>query len=75
MSHDHMAHMMNVSGGHASHDLHAAHQATDHSSMHNSMDHSAMDHSSMGHGGHPVASTAEACANMGMHGMSVRIVN
>lgn len=66
MSHDHMAHMMNVSGGHASHDLHAAHQA---------MDHSAMDHSSMGHGGHPVASTAEACANMGMHGMSVRIVN
>ncbi|CAK9821854.1 High affinity copper uptake protein 1 [Anthophora retusa] len=73
MSHDHMAHMLNSSDGHSVHDTHAFHQSMDHSNMHSSMassmDHSNMQHGSMNHEGHPVASTAEACANMGMHGM------
>lgn len=77
MSHDHMAHMMNASGMHASHDANMSHAGMDHSSMHGSMAHDAMGHGSvssgagMDHTGHTL--TAEACANVGMHGMSVRI--
>ncbi|XP_076228158.1 copper transporter 1A isoform X2 [Nomia melanderi] len=77
MSHDHMAHMMNTSGMHASHDANMSHAGMDHSSMHGGMAHEAMGHGSMSsevgmdHTGHTAASTAEACANMGMHGMSM----
>ncbi|CAL7947814.1 unnamed protein product [Xylocopa violacea] len=80
MSHDHTAHMMNTSGGHGVHDAHASHHGMDHSNMHatmpssmdhTGMDHGGMDHSSMDHSGHSVPSTGDACANMGMHGMSM----
>lgn len=78
MSHDHMAHMMNVSSGHATHVNHASHESMDHSNMdesmmHSSMDHANMDHGSMNHEGH-LAAASEACGNMGMHGMSVCII-
>ncbi|XP_076232358.1 copper transporter 1A isoform X2 [Calliopsis andreniformis] len=82
MSNDHMAHMMNASGMHSMHDphaAHAAHAAMDHSNMHGSMDHGSMDHGSMNHDSmdhssmhHIVqAASAEVCADMGMHGMSM----
>ncbi|XP_050578612.1 high affinity copper uptake protein 1 [Bombus affinis] len=75
MSHDHMAHMMNVSSGYATHVNHASHESMDHSNMdenmmHSSMDHANMDHGSMNHEGHHAAAS-EACGNMGMHGMSM----
>ncbi|XP_043578235.1 high affinity copper uptake protein 1 [Bombus pyrosoma] len=75
MSHDHMAHMMNVSSGHATHVNHASHESMDHSSMdesmmHSSMDHASMDHGSMNHESH-LNAASEACGNMGMHGMSM----
>ncbi|XP_012243074.1 high affinity copper uptake protein 1 [Bombus impatiens] len=75
MSHDHMAHMMNVSSGHPSHVNHASHESMDHSNMdksmmHSSMDHTNMDHGSMNHESHLTAAS-EACGNMGMHGMSM----
>ncbi|XP_076549390.1 copper transporter 1A isoform X2 [Osmia lignaria lignaria] len=71
MSHDHMAHLMNSSGGQMSGDTHAFHGDMDHSNMHEnmhaSMQHNHMNHESMDHTGHAV----EACADMGMHGMSM----
>lgn len=79
MSHDHMAHMMNVSSGHPTHVNHASHESMDHSNMdesmmHSSMDHANMDHGSMNHESHLTAAS-EACGNMGMHGMSVCIIH
>ncbi|KZC07807.1 PREDICTED: high affinity copper uptake protein 1 [Dufourea novaeangliae] len=80
MSHNHMAHMMNnASGGHTSHDADMSHAGIDHSNMHGGMGHDSMDHDHMSHGtmdhndhaGHTVATATEACANMGMHGMSM----
>lgn len=77
-----MAHMMNASGMHSGHGAH--HAGMDHSNMHGSMDHSGMSHGNMNHGSmdhgsmdhivHAVNSQSEACPDMGMHGMSVRII-
>lgn len=64
-----MTHMMNASSEHTAH---APHQTVDHSSMHENM-HSPVDHADMDHGSHLTA-TSEACSNMGMHGMSVCII-
>ncbi|OAD61833.1 High affinity copper uptake protein 1 [Eufriesea mexicana] len=62
MSHNHMAHMMNVSSEHTAHDTHASYQAMDHSNMH----HSSMDHVSENHG------SMETNVNLhGLHGMSM----
>lgn len=68
--------MANSSG--MSHGAHA-HSVMDHSAMHHSMNHSIMNHTNMDHGGmshgsHVVeTSVGDACSNMNMHGMSVRI--
>jgi len=78
MSHDH--HMIN-STGNASHGMHIAH-GMDHGSMnHGSMDHGSMNHGNMNHGGmdHGMhqgveSSTDNACSDMGMHGMLVRMI-
>ncbi|XP_076653903.1 copper transporter 1A [Halictus rubicundus] len=60
MSHDHMSHMMNASEMYASHDAHMSHGGMGHGSMH---DHGSM---AMNH-----TASRDACANMGMHGMSM----
>ncbi|XP_076160617.1 copper transporter 1A isoform X2 [Ptiloglossa arizonensis] len=74
MSHDHMAHMMNASGGHTAHGAPMSHAGMDHSNMHEGMLHQSMDHASMNHGSmdhmvHTDTDSASACANMGTHGM------
>ena len=58
--------------GSSEHAAHGSHQTMDHSSMHEDM-HSSVDHAGMDHGSHLTA-TSEACGNMGMHGMSVCII-
>lgn len=70
MSHDHMAHIMNSSGGHMAGDSHAFHRDMDQSNIHENM-HASMDHNHMKHGSmdHTAADTSDACAGMGMHGM------
>lgn len=74
MSHDHMAHSMNSSGGHGMH--HMDHGSMDHGSMdHGSMDHGSMnhgDHAGMDHSMHKAASAGDPCSGGGqMHGMMV----
>ncbi|XP_054008684.1 high affinity copper uptake protein 1 isoform X2 [Hylaeus anthracinus] len=70
MSHDHMAHMMNISGSHTAHDAVMSHSSMEDHGM-GSMDHGSMDHDGMDHTGHTGASTSDPCADMGMHGMSM----
>jgi len=74
MSHNH--HMIN-STGNASHDMHIAH-GMDHGTMnHGSMDHGSMNHGGMDHGSMHQGvegSTDNACSDMGMHGMLVRMI-
>ncbi|KAK0179735.1 hypothetical protein PV327_005458 [Microctonus hyperodae] len=65
MSHDHMAHMMNASGGHGAHSMH-------HGMDHSTMNHATMDHDSkMGHQmmGHGVDTKAGDVCGEGGHGM------
>ncbi|KAK0172625.1 hypothetical protein PV328_005922 [Microctonus aethiopoides] len=66
MSHDHMAHMMNASGGHGAHEMH-------HGMDHSTMNHATMDHDSkighqMGHGVDTMTKAGDMCGEGG-HGM------
>jgi len=74
MSHDH--HMID-STGNASHGMHIAH-VMDHGTMnHGNMDHGSMNHGGMDHGSMHQSvegSTGNACSDMGMHGMLVRMI-
>lgn len=69
MSHDHMAHMMNASGGHGAHEMH---HGMDHSTMnHGTMDHDSKMGHQMGHGVHTMTKAGDMCGEGGHSMMMV----